>query len=619
MNVKIDTVVAPFLQVEEDENGKFQNIKFVNDENFNFAYDIVDKIAKKDREKVAMVHVDKNGREKKFTFYDMSRYSSKVANYLMYLGIKKGDKVMLVLKRHYQFWFAILALHKIGAIAVPATNLLLKTDFEYRFKAGKIDAILCTADGSVSREVDKASKTYRNLKAKILVGASRKGWHSFNKEVKYFSKHLRRPYGENAIKGSDPSIMFFTSGTTSYPKITTHNFKYPLGHYVTAKYWHQVNKDGIHFAISDTGWGKALWGKLYGQWLCEACVFTYDFDNFDAKEILKMIEKYKITTFCAPPTVYRVLVHLKLSQYDLSSLENVTTAGEALNPEVYEKFKQKTGLTIREGFGQTETTLTIGNLFGDETKPGSMGKPNPQYDVRIMKSDGSLADVEEEGEIVIYTKDAIPNGLFVEYYGDEEKTKNAWYDDYYHTGDTAYRDEDGYFWYVGRTDDVIKSSGYRIGPFEIENEIMKLPYVLECAVTSVPDPIRGQAIKASIVLANAEEGSEKLKSEIMKFLKQNIASYKWPKVLDFTKELPKTISGKIRRFEIREEDEQASKEEKLQEGQNSEKESSVVGDPTKAAEEPEEKKEDKKIEKKSKKKKNVITIPVDGRRPGEDY
>lgn len=552
--MKKDAVAEPFIDVEEDQDGVLQSIHFKNSENFNFAFDVVDKLAKKCPDKTAMLHIAKDGTERSYTFYDMARYSSKVANYLQFLGIGKGDRVMLVLKRHYQFWFAILALHKIGAVAIPATNLLLKSDFEYRFKAADVDAILCTADGPVSREVDKATRSYRKLKVKIMVGASRPGWRSFNKEVKYFSSHFPRPRGESAIKGSDPSIMFFTSGTTSYPKITTHNFKYPLGHYVTAKYWHQVDPDGIHFAISDTGWGKALWGKIYGQWLCEAAIFTYDFDDFDAKEILRMIEKYKITTFCAPPTIYRVMVHLKLDQYDLSSLKHVTTAGEALNPEIFEKFKSKTGLTLMEGFGQTETTLTIGNLLGTKPRPGSMGKPSPQYDVAVMLADGTLAQAEEEGEIVIRTSEGIPDGLFMEYYRDEEKTQAAWHDGYYHTGDTAYYDEDGYYWYVGRTDDVIKSSGYRIGPFEIENEIMKLPYVLECAVTSVPDPIRGQAIKASIVLTNGEEASDRLKNEIMKSLKKNIASYKWPKILDFTKELPKTISGKIRRKEIKEND-----------------------------------------------------------------
>ena len=547
-------IAAPFIQVKEDENGVLQDIKFVNDDNFNFAYDVVDKMAKKDPDKVAMLHISKDGKERSFTFYDMARYSSKVANYLQFLGIKKGDRVMLVLKRHYQFWFAILALHKIGAVAIPATNLLLKSDFEYRFKAGNVDAILCTADGPVSREVDKACRSYKNLKVKIMVGASRKGWRSFNKEVKYFSSHFRRPHGENAIHGDDPSIMFFTSGTTSYPKITTHNFKYPLGHYVTAKYWHQVDPDGIHFAISDTGWGKALWGKLYGQWLCEAAVFTYDFDEFYASQIMQMIEKYKITTFCAPPTVYRVLVHMNLAKFDLSSLKTVATAGEALNPEIYEKFYKATGMKIMEGFGQTETTLTIGNLQGMEPKPGSMGKPSPQYTVEVMRADGSICDTGETGEIVISVKDGLPEGLFLGYYLDEKRTESVCYNGYYHTGDTAYMDEDGFLWYVGRVDDVIKSTGYRIGPFEIENEIMKLPYVVECAVTSVPDPMRGQAIKASVVLTEGTAATDALKKEMVRFFRANLASYKRPKVIEFVKELPKTVSGKIRRVEIKEKD-----------------------------------------------------------------
>ncbi len=554
MSIKSDDIIYPYIEVDEGDEGELKNIRFKNTEKFNFAYDIVDKLAVKCPEKTAMIHVTNDFKERIFTFYDMSRYSSQVANYLSYLGIKKGDHVMLVLKRHYQFWFTILALHKIGAVVIPATNLLLKSDFEYRLKTGSVDAVICTAEGNVSRELDKACKNYKGLKAKIMVGACRNGWKSFNREVKFFSRHFRRPIGEDGVSGSDPSIMFFTSGTTAYPKITTHSFTYPLGHYVTAAYWHQVKRDGVHFAISDTGWGKALWGKIYGQWLCESPIFTYDFDDFDAKNILRMIEKYKITTFCAPPTVYRVMVHLKLSKYDLSSLQHVTTAGEALNPEIWNKFYKQTGLKIYEGFGQTETTLTIGNLKGSTPIPGSMGKPSPQYDVRIMLSDGNMAKPNEVGEVVIYTGENVPCGLFSEYYGDEDKTKSTWHDDYYHTGDTAYMDEDGYYWYVGRVDDVIKSSGYRIGPFEIENEIMKLPYVLECAVTPVPDPIRGQAIKASIVLANGVEATDELKRDIMSTLKKNIASYKWPKVLDFTKNLPKTISGKVKRKEIKESD-----------------------------------------------------------------
>ncbi|WP_084554731.1 AMP-binding protein [Eubacterium xylanophilum] len=548
----IDNLIASrYIEVEEDSEGVLQNLSYKNDEDFNFAYDIVDELAKKCPKKLAMIHVSNRGKLRRFTFSDMSRYSSKVANYLSFLGIKKGDRVMLVLKRNYQFWFAILALHKIGAIAIPTSEMLLKSDFEYRFKKARVDAVICTAVGNSSNEIDKAVKKYNGLKAKILVGSNKKGWRLFNKELKYFSDVYKRPVEENAIHGDDPSVMFFTSGTTSYPKIACHDFRYPLGHFVTAYYWHQVRPGSVHLAIADTGWAKALWGKIYGQWMSEATIFTDDFDNFDAKEILKMIETYKISSFCAPPTVYRVLVHLKLDGYDLSSLKSVTTAGEALNSEVLEKFRNKTGLTIHEGFGQSESTLMIGNIKGTEIRPGSMGKALPHYDLAIMRNDGTFADPGEVGEIVVNTKNGKPNGLFLGYLEDEEKTNSVWYDGYYHTGDTAYIDEDGYFWYCGRADDVIKSSGYRIGPYEIENEIMKLPYVRECAVTPVPDPIRGQTIKASIVLIDSVDGSDKLKNDIMKSLKANIASYKWPKVLEFTKELPKTISGKIRRKEIR--------------------------------------------------------------------
>lgn len=541
-----------FIDTEIDENGVLKSIRYKNDERFNFAYDVVDVMAKKCPDKLAMLHISLDGRERRFTFRDMAKYSNMAANYFRYLGIKKGDKVMLVLKRHFQFWFSLLALHKIGAIAIPATNLLTKKDFEYRFKVGEVDAIICTADGEVSREVDKAAWGNSHLKTKIMVGGARESWHCFNRDIRYFSANYTRT--EEAAGGDDTMLMFFTSGTTSYPKITAHSYKYPLGHYITAKYWHQVDPDGIHFAISDTGWGKALWGKIYGQWICEAPIFTYDFDDFDAKKILQLIEQYKITTFCAPPTAYRVMVHLKLENYDLSSLQNVTTAGEALNPKVFEKFKEKTGFDIMEGFGQTETTMLIGTIRGMEPRPGSMGKPSPLYDVAIMRADGSFADPGEEGEIVVKTADGSPNGLFKGYYNDVEKTESVWYNGYYHTGDTAYMDEDGYMWYVGRVDDVIKSSGYRIGPFEIENEIMKLPYVLECAVTSVPDRLRGQAIKATVVLADGTEGDEHLKNDIVKYLKSNIASYKWPKIVDFAKELPKTISGKVRRVEIKEND-----------------------------------------------------------------
>lgn len=548
-----DGIAGKYISTAKDENGVLSGIEFHNDEHFNFAYDVVDVLGKTKPDKLAMLHISNDGKERRITFRDMMVYSNKAANYFRYLGIKRGDRVMLVLKRHYQFWFAIIALHKIGAVAIPATNLLVKKDFEYRFKAGNVDAVLCTSDGKVGVEVERASKNYDGLKAKIMVGSTTlKGWRNFNRDIRFFSSEFKKP--ANAPGGDDPMLMFFTSGTTSYPKIAEHSYKYALGHFVTAKYWQQVDPDGIHFTISDTGWGKALWGKLYGQWLCEAAVFTYDFDEFYANRILEMIEKYKITTFCAPPTVYRVLVHLSLDKFDLSSLQNVTTAGEALNPEIFEKFYRKTGMRIMEGFGQTETTLTIANLAGMTPKPGSMGKPSPQYDVKVMDQDGRICKPSETGEVVISVKDGVPAGLFMGYYLDEKRTENVIYNGYYHTGDTAYMDEEGYLWYVGRVDDVIKSTGYRVGPFEIENEIMKLPYVMECAVTSVPDPIRGQAIKASVVLTEDVEATDSLKKQMMKFFKANLASYKRPKTIEFVKELPKTVSGKIRRVEIKERD-----------------------------------------------------------------
>lgn len=551
-------VAGKFIVSKRDEQGGLQDIRFINDENFNFAFDIVDRLAEIEPEKIAMIHISKKGVERNMTFKDMKVYSNKIANYLSYLGIKKGDRVLLVLKRHYQFWFTILALHKIGAIAVPASFLLNKKDYEYRFSAGGIGAIIASSDGDISKEVDKALKNYDGLKAKIIVGQERDGWHNLNKEIKFFSQSYQRKEGSPG--GDDPSIMFFTSGTTGYPKMALHSYKYPLGHYITAKYWHQVDPDGVHLALSDTGWGKALWGKLYGQWLCQATILTYDYDEFFAKEILGLIDKYKVTTFCAPPTVYRMLIHVNLSSFSLKSLKNVTTAGEALNPEVYKRFKDETGLDIMEGFGQTETTLTVGNLLGMKPKAGSMGKPSPMYDVRLLRPDGSECRTGETGEICVYYGDNPPRGLFIGYYRDEDKTFAVMHDGYYHTGDTAYMDKEGYLWYVGRVDDIIKSAGYRVGPFEIENEIMKLPYVLECAVTSVPDKLRGQAIKATVVLTEGTEASEALKKEMLKYLRQNMASYKRPKYVEFVKELPKTTSGKVRRAQIKDRDWNGEKE-----------------------------------------------------------
>lgn len=542
-------VYSKFINTVEDKEGRLVDISFHNAEEFNFAFDCIDVLAEKCPDKLAMLFISHDKQEKRFTFRDISRYSSMTANYFESLGIKKGDRVMLVLKRHYQFWFSILALHKIGAVVIPATHLLVEHDFDYRFQSAGVSAIVCTADTDVSHQVDLAEKNYKKI-TKILVGGQRDGWHNFNEEMPAFSDtYERKP---DSACGSDPLLMFFTSGTTGYPKIATHNHKYPLGHFITAKYWHNVNPDGIHFTISDTGWGKALWGKLYGQWLCEAAIFVYDFDKFQADDILPMFKKYNITTFCAPPTMYRFFIKEDLSRYDLSSLEYTTTAGEALNPEVYEQWKKATGLRLMEGFGQTETTLTVGTLRGMVAKPGSMGRPSPLYDVDVVLDDGTSAGVGETGEVVVRTDKNEPCGLFMGYYGDEENTKKAWHDGLYHTGDLAWRDEDGYLWFVGRIDDVIKSSGYRIGPFEIESVIMELPYVLECAVTAVPDEIRGQIVKASIVLTKNTQGSDALKKEIQDYVKTHTAPYKYPRVVEFLEELPKTISGKIRRVELRE-------------------------------------------------------------------
>ncbi len=543
------TVAEKFIKTEVDENGVFNAISFQNEERFNFAFDCVDAIAEKSPHKRAMLWVSGEKKEHTFTFGDMKKYSAMTANYLESLGIKKGDRVMLVLKRHYQFWFAILALHKIGAVVIPATNQLVEHDFDYRFEAAGVKAILCTADGEVAEHAEAASRKFPDM-IKVMVGGKRVGWRDFDSEMALCSELY--PRRADTPCGSDPMLMLFTSGTTGYPAIAQHSYKYPLGHYPTAKYWHNVDPDGLHFTISDTGWGKALWGKLYGQWLCEAGVFTYDFDRFHPEDILPMFKKYNITTFCAPPTMYRFFIKEDLSKYDLSSIKYATTAGEALNPEVFQQFKKATGLTIMESFGQTETTMVISNLVGAASRIGSMGKASPLYDVAILDPDGNRLKAGETGEICIHTPGGkAPCGLFLGYYNNKEKTASVWHDDYYHTGDQATMDEDGYLWYVGRIDDVIKSSGYRIGPFEIESVIMELPYVLECAITGVPDPIRGQAVKATIVLTKNTTPSDALAKEIQDYVKSRTAPYKYPRIVEFVTDLPKTISGKIRRVEIR--------------------------------------------------------------------
>ena len=537
-----------YVTTLEDANGHLLDISFNPPQNFNFAYDVVDAVALKAPNKRAMLWLSHDKKERLFTFNDMKVLSDKCANMFVKSGIKRGDRVMLVLKRHYQFWIAILALHKIGAVAIPATNQLVQKDFEYRFEAAGVSAIVCTSDGDTAKECEEAFKSCPFVTTRFIVGKDREGWINFDKYLEECSDKFERKVTDK----DDLMLMYFTSGTTGYPKIASHSYTYALGHLVTAKYWQNVEPDGLHFTISDTGWGKAVWGKLYGQWLCEAGVFTYDFDKFDADDILPLFAKYNITTFCAPPTMYRFFIKSDLKKYNLSSLKYACVAGEALNPEVYDKFYEATGISLMEGFGQTETTLTVANLIGTKPKPGSMGKPNPQYKIDILNSDGTSCKVGEQGEIVIATENGAPYGMFKEYYRHPELTQAAWHNGYYHTGDMAWKDEDGYFWYVGRIDDLIKSSGYRIGPFEIESVIMELPYVLECAITGVPDETRGQIVKATIVLTKGTKKSDELKTEIQNYVKHHTAPYKYPRVVEFVDSLPKTISGKIRRTQLRE-------------------------------------------------------------------
>ena len=537
-----------FIQTTEDERGALQNVKFMDEDSYNFAFDTVDAIARREPDRLAMLHIANDMTQRRFTFKEIKDASSQAANYFKSLGIKRGDRVMLVLKRHYQFWFAILGLHKLGAIAIPATNQLVEHDFTYRFNAAGVSAVLCTADGDTARQIELAEGVTGNKLTKIIVNGSREGWHNFDEEYGLFSRRYVR--ANDAPCGNDPMLMLFTSGTTGYPKMAMHSYKYALGHYVTAKYWHLCERDGLHFTISETGWGKALWGKLYGQWLCEGAVFVYDFDRFDAEKILPMFKEFGITTFCAPPTMYRMLIKQDLSKFDLSSIHHATTAGEALNPEVFYQFEKATGLQIAEGFGQTEMTLGIANLLGTMLKPGAMGKPVPGYGIDLVDQDGNPVEDGVNGEIVIRTDPKPTCGVYLGYYRNQEATDAVWHDGMYHTGDLAWRDEDGYYWYVGRADDVIKSSGYRIGPFEIESTIMELPYVLECGVCAAPDEVRGQVVKACIVLVPGTEGTEELKKEIQNYVKHHTAPYKYPRIVEFRDELPKTISGKIIRNKL---------------------------------------------------------------------
>ena len=536
-----------------------KNYKVIVPENFNFGYDVVDAWAAEQPDKLAMLWTNDKGREERFTFAKMKEMTDRTASYFQSLGIEKGDRVMLILKRNYEFWFSIVALHKIGAVVIPATHLLTKKDIVYRNNMAGTKAIVCCGDPLILEHVASSKAESPTLEKMISVGPEvPEGFEDFQKGIENAAPFVKPA---QANTNDDVMLIYFTSGTSGEPKMVAHSFTYPLGHITTAAYWHNLTPNDLHLTVADTGWGKAVWGKLYGQWIVGACVFVYDHEKFTPADMLQMIEKYKVTTFCAPPTIYRFFIKEDLSKYDLSNLRYITTAGEALNSAVFDTMKKITGLNIMEGFGQTETTLSIATFPWMTPKPGSMGIPNPAYDVDILTPDGRKAEDGEQGEIVIHTNNGRPLGLFKEYFRDPQRTAEVYSDNgtTYHTGDIAWRDEDGYLWFVGRTDDVIKSSGYRIGPFEVESALMTHPAVVECAVTGVPDPVRGKVVKATIVLGRGYEPSDDLVKEIQNHVKKTTAPYKYPRIIEFVKELPKTISGKIRRVEIRKNDEEKAK------------------------------------------------------------
>lgn len=527
------------------------NFGIIVPEVFNFGYDIVDEWAKQEPDKVALCWTNDLGEHIDFTFADIKRESDKTASYFSSLGIGHGDMVMLILKRRYEFWFSIVALHKLGAICIPATHLLTEKDIIYRCNAADIKMIVAVGDDIVIDHIERSRAKSPTLKTTVSIGPKiPEGWEDFHKGIEGAAP-FKRP--EFVNKNEDTSLLYFTSGTTGNPKMVIHDFTYPLGHIITAAYWHNLTPDSLHLTLADTGWGKAVWGKLYGQWIVGATVFVYDFEKFTADDVLNMIGKYKITSFCAPPTVFRFFIREDLTKYDISSLKYCTIAGEALNPKVYEEFYRLTGIRLMEGFGQTETTVTVGTYPWITPKPGSMGVRNPQYDIDLLTSDGRPAEDGEQGQIVIHTDNGKPLGLFKGYYRDPELTECVHHDNIYYTGDVAWRDEEGYYWFVGRADDVIKSSGYRIGPFEVESALMTHPAVVECAITGVPDDVRGQVVKATIVLSKEykSKAGEDLIKEIQDHVKRVTAPYKYPRIVEFVEELPKTISGKIKRCEIR--------------------------------------------------------------------
>lgn len=545
-------------RVEYDSYEDFKESFKINvPDNFNFAYDVVDVYAAQQPDKKALVWCDDNDNEKILTFKDLEYYSNKTASMLKSLGIKKGDSVMLMLKSRYEFWFCLLALHRIGATAVPATHMLTKKDIVYRVERAVINTVICAPDEDIINSVDEAYKEVsKMLKNRLVIGIKKEGWLDFTAEMENASEDFVRPSGEKASSNNDILLNYFSSGTTGFPKMVQHNFAYPLAHIITAKYWQNVTDEGLHYTVADSGWAKCVWGKMYGQWIAGSAVFVYDYERFSADRMLENAIKYGVTTFCAPPTIYRFLIREDLSNCDFSSLKYCVTAGEPLNPEVYEQFYRITGMKLMEGFGQTETVVSVATYPWLEPKPGSMGKPSPEYDILLLNGEGKPCEVGEEGEIVIDTSFGNPPGIFTGYRSDEQMTSRVWHDGYYHTGDMAWMDEDGYFWFVGRADDIIKTSGYRVGPFEVESALIEHPAVLECAITGVPDPVRGQVIKATIVLTKDYTAGDELKKELQDHVKKVTAPYKYPRVVEFVAELPKTISGKIRRVEIRDHDKQ---------------------------------------------------------------
>ena len=550
----------------EDYN---KNLEFIIPENFNFAYDVMDAWAEEAPTKLALLWTNDQGIERRTTFGELKEQTDQAASYLMSLGIGKGDPVMLILKRRYEWWVVMLALHKLGAVVIPATHMLTKHDIVYRNTRASVKAIVCVDDAYVVSQIEAALPESPTVETIVEVSESREVadngnapkhhehaemWHDWHREWRHQAPPFVRP--EHVNSNDDTMLMYFTSGTSGEPKMVAHDYLYAMGHLTTGVFWHNLHEGSLHLTVADTGWGKAVWGKFYGQWFAGATVFVFDHEKFNADALLRQIEKYRVTSFCAPPTIYRFMIREDLSRYDLSSLEYCTTAGEALNPAVFDKFKEKTGIQMMEGFGQTETTMTLGTMPWMKPKPGSMGMPNAQYDIDLLKPDGTRCEDGEKGEIVVRVGDRKPIGLFKEYYRDEALTREAWHDGIYHTGDVAWRDEDGYYWFEGRIDDVIKSSGYRIGPFEVESALMTHPAVVECAITGVPDDIRGMVVKATVVLGKEwkDKAGDALIKELQQHVKKETAPYKYPRIIEFVDELPKTISGKIRRVEIRNKD-----------------------------------------------------------------